>query len=1114
MANDLVQGGGGARPEVYSDDFETMERYQALQSGQYWKARFAMEDELIREGDVLLVEKIDWVDDKPHTIILRCHPRHARYSAKTHRMRIDTFLAGFDFEPNHQEIRNKEILELQNRVGELNQELIETQTNPALLNAVVAKGMEKLADEAARQGKTLPATLASPSVQLNVGTALESGVSEMTVEALRGAAERQHSIAKITATWMKEKTKEIADTIAAMTPYFEEQAAAALAQTDDVQKRVKKIMNGIESLDIYIGKGVYVDTIHEGEDAPADEPLTMFQRRLYMDEEMAVFADVEESFDYRSVSLFTKALTTYPELLEQIIPAKRGVVLVSATRRRIQYNDNPLVDAMENQKNKHTFLLVRNGENLHMVVSPIESHTDVDLLFPKKTDTDDIFKGVDGRNITFEDLDYTRKLDQHEAMAMHYKRFLILFCGLDHRLNLFGKFYEGPQDFRFLDMEFQQQYIRFAADADASFQLSDGPAKESFWSWINRVNDNVQSGSRVACFWPDMVYEEEVSPGFTRMASKSLKRNFDTCIVRREGEDLVVDVEFTHGWRSTDHSAKVFLKKHRNNSRRIGFLCLDHVRPEELRYYIENRDTRVDQIDYIRLFKRALKHIEHDREKEAGTREAMRAALIEGKICAESEMERVIDGAVAYWRAVNRGEMLPVMNNSGVLGREMTAADWKSLLDQMYNLAGRAENLALQVKAHFEAKGDQVFQINSKNGKMIAYVAPREEEIDNRVIPHAWVKRIPVEIGRRGGVVEKAQSWVLMRNLASESVLLDSAEGKAWQKQHAHVTFEYNEVQKACDLVDKSRGTLEAFGNGDDSYFMRLFVEWEIVRNRLTKKSVAKPYLLIPFAVLSGEKMNELTFVCIDMPAPDVFLHKIKNPGLQEEIIQDAIAIYRNKDWLRVQLREALTSFHHAGHRGYEITLKRASDFRHAYEFLDSGGFKPYQGEQTGSLDQEVARMLSYLQSDRRERPMSLYIPDNLKATGGRTCLDTLLKVDTSGYDNAVQVWTHSFRDASHNQEAILYEILPLGSESKMEHGPELVKQFDYQHGNSRSHSSIGRFPDLEEARRAIEKDMRAGGHFSEYQDKVENGNLVFYRKKTDHHADKDLDSLKKLKPQ
>ncbi len=92
-------------------------------------------------------------------------------------------------------------------------------------------------------------------------------------------------------------------------------------------------------------------------------------------------------------------------------------------------------------------------------------------------------------------------------MALHYKRFLILCCGLDQRERLFGEFYDRSSNINFISMDFQEKYCRFIHDADGTGLLSDPEAdtRPSLESYIKQANQHLRSGSRVFCEWRQVV---------------------------------------------------------------------------------------------------------------------------------------------------------------------------------------------------------------------------------------------------------------------------------------------------------------------------------------------------------------------------------------------------------------------------------------------------------------------------------------------------------------------------------------------------------------------------------------------------------------------------------
>ncbi|MDH8292286.1 hypothetical protein QIG75_27625, partial [Klebsiella pneumoniae] len=86
-----------------------------------------------------------------------------------------------------------------------------------------------------------------------------------------------------------------------------EMSAAALAKTEDVREYVDKLQSGIQSIFLYTGEGVEIVPVKKGESAARDIPLTFVQRKLIVEEELAVWADLDEWFDFRSTELFFKA---------------------------------------------------------------------------------------------------------------------------------------------------------------------------------------------------------------------------------------------------------------------------------------------------------------------------------------------------------------------------------------------------------------------------------------------------------------------------------------------------------------------------------------------------------------------------------------------------------------------------------------------------------------------------------------------------------------------------------------------------------------------------------------------------------------------------------------
>lgn len=173
---------------------------------------------------------------------------------------------------------------------------------------------------------------------------------------------------------------------------------------------------------------------------------------------------------------------------------------MAMTNHDLNYAD-PWANEHMNRQNRKVFLMVRDGENIYQVFSSVESHLGSARLFPSQDETESHFRGLDGSQIKFDDIAYTDRLKGFDLRALHYKRFLLLICGLDHREKLFGDFYDEPASMNFVSMQFQEDYCRFLHDEDGSGLLAANDERPSLSQYIREANAYMRSGSRMLCNW-------------------------------------------------------------------------------------------------------------------------------------------------------------------------------------------------------------------------------------------------------------------------------------------------------------------------------------------------------------------------------------------------------------------------------------------------------------------------------------------------------------------------------------------------------------------------------------------------------------------------------------
>ncbi len=1038
------------------EDFERVEKFQSLQAGQYWRATSAVPQKGISLDSVLLLQSIKWVDNTAHTIVLRADPskigtreeveipqpdgstRSTYVSHGTYEFLLKDFLLQFEYEPDADRIRAEETARIHSSMQQLQSELMEAQSNPDILARVVEEQLRKSAEAGGEPGNEGGAlVLFDHSVrhemsQLATGSvanALGSGITAEKVQAMKAVAEREYQVATIQSQWIQGKTTEIANVVRKLTPFFEEKAAASLAKTEDIRSYVAKLIEGIESLDLYVGKGVEVQTIRTGKQAATPERLSFIQKKLMVDEELAVWADVSEDFDFTKEELFFDALRNHDELVNQIFPTERCVLVMATTRRDIDYGDR-WTNQAKNDENRKVFLMVRNGENIYRVFSPIESHLGSSRLFPSKDDQDRVFRGVDGSQIKFEDVAYTAHLSSHERYALHYKRFLLLMCGLDHRMKLFGDFYDGPESLHFVTLAFQERFCRFIHDDDGAGLIESRP-RQPVAEWIKEKNAYLRSGSRVLCLWHELMNPDTAPSAckdrrgdyFDRVFSPS--NPIDLKVAARIADSLCVKVDVSGGYgaRARTFACNVNLTAFDRRSwasDSLAFLCLDTVEPEELRWYIHNREARCNHLQFIRFFKLALVHLEQERTGEQDARNRMLQALTDGAIAHGEEARGVISQTVIAWRAANRGKALPQF----VDGKPPAA--WKGLLDQMYALAGNGKRQAQEVEAFVRQLGYQPLRIAlTGNSKFVVYAAPKANELDNRLELHAWVHRMVVEHGK-DKFVEKRRRWVILRQVdAAETSLAEWSEIKEWYRTSVFESYETK--QEVLGEVTGYAGKLEPLVGGLDAERHRVLAEdWFDLRSELTElsKTVASPKLVVPVGVCFFPNTRNVSYIAVGMTNPYGWLYN--------NAPDDKIRAEMRRRFIRAYLDEEDAASHHDQLivTTSQWALAQLSD-DHRFEGMKpvSGAYMRFMGNGSTPDPRLAPAFARWLTRDGRDA--NVWFADGCVDENGALLLDSLLGVSLpADYDPRDVLEVHaSTADGKEVPFGRWLEIVPAGSD-------------------------------------------------------------------------------------
>ena len=813
-------------------------------------------------GIVLLVSKVNYVDGAFHSAVIRDHPTG---KITGFQVNAEGFRAWFESEPNWEAIRQQELLEAQ-------QNLQQTQTD-------LANGPTR---------EEVDPTPYAPIAMLPSGpsTSFALAVKHGGREAIQAAAERNMAIATKTESWLHEKVADITKHVGLIAEFHQERAQSMIAKTQKIREEVIRLSRGVESLGIYSGDDVVVETIADGISAAADIPLVLFQRKLYMDEEFLINLAMHGG-DWQDMDAFHGALRTNTRLKNALIPYERCVVLFQVRRKDIDYNPHLegvdhlawfMMNKAMNAPNHACFLLVRDGEKIYQIWLP-DAIGSAERLFPKTNELNEPFKGYNGEKLSFEDLQYHDASKKSDDVALFYKRILVLLWGLNDRLELFGRFYsesDYPQ-IGFLSLEFQEKYLIFVHDDD-DLAMDDGRPR---WdTWLPKMNTYLQPGSLVLCDWEKLL-NPQTSPSLVKengrdyssysyKAKPTTRYNTVICSMDKDG-NAVVKVPVTDYYGTKTYESPVYLNRSRTFSglsdNAPEYLVLDGIDPKDVDVILESRSQRSDYLDYLPLLTQARDTLQEQIDLCENIRKNLTAEIVEAGLAEESLATQVSLEVIRTWRAAHKSQIPPTLATShNVLAiktahKELRSIAWSILkadidpqeIHNLVQIIGR-EPLALV------ARGDGTFGI---------YATSTLEERYNDILPWRWV--VQADVTFKNHQLSLSPVWTscaLPIASAAERVLFTWPNAKKYYAKPFSST--QNESSASSVTTDEELGLkrtqslIQALLNGGDLLESWITGSIDLKRvQELMEKHIHwrqglylenEPMLIIPIGILSMNK--------------------------------------------------------------------------------------------------------------------------------------------------------------------------------------------------------------------------------------------------------------------
>lgn len=235
-------------------------------------------------------------------------------------------------------------------------------------------------------------------------------------------------------------------------------------------------------IETYLGIHEEVELISDGKSAPDGCPLTLYQQKLFMDEEVGIWDDPDgQGIDCHNIKEFDKWIIKH---YEKFVYEPLSIVIWQVRRKNKQYNDL-WSNSHFNNLNKTTYFLIRNGEKLYRIWSDVSVG---DRLFPTK---DEYMKLISEEKKWGEEGARKKLQQKHEG----YLYGLIAIQGTIERTDVLGAWLR-QQGLNLLSPRGNvDKYVKFVRDAESEFWIGDG--KPRWRDFLEENRSSVCLGSRI-----------------------------------------------------------------------------------------------------------------------------------------------------------------------------------------------------------------------------------------------------------------------------------------------------------------------------------------------------------------------------------------------------------------------------------------------------------------------------------------------------------------------------------------------------------------------------------------------------------------------------------------
>ena len=400
-----------------------------------------------------------------------------------------------------------------------------------------------------------------------------------------------------------------------------------------IEEEIRQKLKLITAFELFLGVHEEIYELKKGAKATEEEPITVYQQILYMDEEYGAWEN--QGLDHKEVDKFDRWIAVN---YDKYLYAEKSVCVFRVRRNRKEYSENAMVDALMNDGNWDTYFLVRNGENVYRMWAGKRIYN---RLFPTVDEYEKLIKDRDGWG------DADKKLkEKHQD----YMLGLTYIQGLIERTEIFGKRFNHGVNL--LTGHFTDKDILLVRDDEQSAWLTDGKP-----SWKNFIEENqatIKIGTRII-ITDKQLYDREDSrtPYNYPVGSPGHK---EIHIIERKEKSYYGSERFVILFDPEDEIYDRDTWEYHKRKNRVSYqlydseiLNIDKITLEDIEYYLHNRLEREYYLSVLPALHYA-KTVKIEEEKV----ESQFRLLILGLMSWGVEKEDKVKEAVLWWKLKNK----------------------------------------------------------------------------------------------------------------------------------------------------------------------------------------------------------------------------------------------------------------------------------------------------------------------------------------------------------------------------------------------------------------------------------------------------------------------------